>query len=362
VNSADKEESPLNAATLAEVLVRVALVGMLSFLCYRVVSPFMPLMLWGLILAIMFYPMHQKLAGLLGGRQGRASTIIVLIGCTLLIGPMVVLALSLVDQAQELRTKVDNNQLQLKPPSPKIAELPVVGKKVFSLWSEASENSPQFVTDYKEQIQDFSKKGMVAATGALSSVGVFMGSLIVAGIIMAWGQSGTTAMRRVYSRFAGADKGPALQDLSVGTVRSVAVGVLGVAFIQSLLFGVGFILAGIPAAGLLALTVLMLGILQLPALIISIPVLVIMWSGDASTTANVVYTVYFVAAGFSDGVLKPMLLGRGVDAPMPVILIGAMGGMVVSGFLGLFLGATFLALGYTIFMAWVDHDRSPDLD
>jgi predicted PurR-regulated permease PerM len=130
--------------------------------------------------------------------------------------------------------------------------------------------------------------------------------------------------------------------------------VLGVALIQAILLGVGFMLAGVPAAGLLALIVLLLAIMQLPATLVSLPVILWLWnSGDGGTVMNVIWTVYFVLAGLADNVLKPMLLGRGVDAPMPVILIGALGGMVSSGFIGLFTGAVILAVGYQIFMQWV---------
>jgi predicted PurR-regulated permease PerM len=355
MNSEGSGEKRLDPQTLIEVVIRLAVMALLVYLCFRVVQPFMPLMLWGLILAIMFYPAHQKLAAMLGGRQGRASTLIVLLGCAILIVPMVQLSGSLVDHVQEANTKLQNNELSLKPPSPKVQEWPFIGERVYALWSEASDNVTVFVEKYQEQIQGLLKKAMASARGALATVGVFIGALIVAGIMMAWGESGSKAMLRITSRFAGEHNGPALQALSVGTVRSVAAGVLGVAVIQALLFGVGFMVAGIPGAGILALLVLMVGIIQLPALIVSIPVIAFIWSGDGSSAANIAYTLYFIVAGFSDNALKPLLLGRGVDAPMPIILIGALGGMVVSGFIGLFLGATLLAVGYKLFMGWVDH-------
>ena len=125
--------------------------------------------------------------------------------------------------------------------------------------------------------------------------------------------------------------------------------------LSGLLLGVGFVLADIPAAGVLALIVLLLGIAQLPATIVTLPVIAYLWwSGDASTASNVFFTVYLLVAGMADNILKPLLLGRGVDAPMPVILLGAMGGMVSSGIIGLFVGAVLLAVGYQIFMEWVD--------
>ena len=76
-------------------------------------------------------------------------------------------------------------------------------------------------------------------------------------------------------------------------------------------------------------------------------------SGDYGTAAAVTYTVLLFVAGMLDNVLKPLLLARGVDAPMPVILLGALGGLASAGILGMFVGATLLALGYQIFMAWV---------
>lgn len=166
-------------------------------------------------------------------------------------------------------------------------------------------------------------------------------------------------MERILARLAGAARGPQLHTLTTATIRSVATGVIGVAFIQALLLGVGFLAAGIPAAGILAGVVMLLGILQLPALLISLPVIgYLWWAGDGSTAMNVVFSVYLVVAGFADNVLKPLLLGRGVDVPMPVILLGAIGGMASAGIIGLFLGAVLLAVGYQVFMDWVDREEA----
>jgi predicted PurR-regulated permease PerM len=184
---------------------------------------------------------------------------------------------------------------------------------------------------------------------------LFLGALIIAGIMMAYGESGSQVMQRIFYRLTDPVTGPRLQSLSTATVRSVATGVIGVAFIQALLLGVGFIVASIPAAGVLAVVVMLLGIVQLPAAIISLPAIgYLWWSGDASTTSNIIYTIYLLVAGLADNVLKPLLLGRGVEAPMPVILLGALGGMVSGGIIGMFVGAVLLAVGYQVFMDWVD--------
>jgi len=114
-------------------------------------------------------------------------------------------------------------------------------------------------------------------------------------------------------------------------------------------------IAGVPLAGVAAAIMLVLGIAQIPALIVTLPAIAYIWlSGGYGNVEAVVHTIVLVLAGMADNVLKPLMLGRGVDAPMPVILLGALGGMAAGGILGMFVGAVLLALGYQIFMQWVD--------
>jgi predicted PurR-regulated permease PerM len=133
----------------------------------------------------------------------------------------------------------------------------------------------------------------------------------------------------------------------------VAQGVIGIACIQALLLGAGFILVGLPGAGIWALLVLLLGIVQIPAALVSLPTIVYVLTTHESTTVAIMFTVYTFVAGSVDNILKPLLLGRGVDAPMPVVLLGALGGMASGGIIGLFLGSVMLTLGYQLFMTWV---------
>jgi len=355
MHSNNETTSELTAKTFMETMIRIGLIAFLAILCVRVFSPFMAILLGGLILAIMLYPLHQRLAKRLGDRQGRASTLLVVLGYVLLGVPLGMLGSSLGGHIHDVHTAFENNELTLMHPDPRVSGWPLIGEKLYKAWSDAVTNLPKFLENYREQIREITRWAVSAAGNAFGSVFRLLGALIVAGIMMAWGKPGSNAMQRILCRVAGPVKGPELQSLSVATVRSVATGVLGVAFIQALLFGVGFILAGVPAAGVLALIVLLIGIIQLPAVIVAVPVIIYMWwAGDASVTANIFYTLYFVFAGLCDNVLKPLLLGRGVDAPMPVILIGALGGMVSGGFIGLFLGAILLAIGYQVFMGWVD--------
>jgi predicted PurR-regulated permease PerM len=175
-----------------------------------------------------------------------------------------------------------------------------------------------------------------------------------AGIIMAFGQSGSRSSQAIFERIVGNTRGSEFARLSTATIRTVAQGVIGMAFIQAIIVGLALLVAGIPWAGALAVIALVLGIAQVPALIVTLPAIVYIWSsGDYGNAAAVAYTAVLLLSGMADNVLKPLMLGRGVDAPMPVILLGALGGMATAGILGMFVGATLLTLGYQIFMGWV---------
>jgi len=342
-----------------DALIRIGLVIFLIVMCVRVFAPFTNLMLWGIILAVALYPLHQHLAGWLGGRQGRAAVLLVLSSLLLLGVPTVMLGGSFAERIHVVYTAFENHSITIKPPSQSVADWPIVGKQVYSLWNDAATNLPELIEKNHAQLSALSKKVLAAAANTAGSVLLFLVALLVAGIIMVYGDSGGKVMLRIFNRMVGSDKGPGLQKLTVATVRSVATGVVGVAFIQALLLGLGFLVAGIPAAGVLAVIVMLIGIMQLPASIISLPVIAYLWwSGDSSTAINVLYTIYFLAAGMVDNVLKPLLLGRGVDAPMPVVLLGALGGMATGGIIGMFIGAVLLSIGYQVFMGWVNDEEA----
>jgi predicted PurR-regulated permease PerM len=116
---------------------------------------------------------------------------------------------------------------------------------------------------------------------------------------------------------------------------------VGVALIQAILVGLALLVAGVPWAGALAAVVLVLGIAQVPALIVTLPAIAWIWSrGGSGTGEAIIYTALLLVSGMADNVLKPLMLGRGVDVPMPVILVGALGGMATGGIIGMAIGAT----------------------
>lgn len=342
------------ASRLLDVLIRAGLIFALVMLCYRIFSPFLTLMVWALILAVTIYPLQRLLANKLGGKQGLAATLIVIVGVVLIVAPTAVLTSSLGDSVHQLVTDMQSNSLQIPAPRPGVEDWPLVGKKVYRVWSKAHNDLPALVQTMQPKIGELAK----TALGLVASIGggllQFLASFIIAGIIMAFGAAGERGSLAIFDRIVGTEQGAEFVKLSTATIRAVAQGVIGVAFIQAVIVGLCLLLAGVPWAGVLAAIVLVLGIAQIPALIVTLPAIAYIWSsGDYSNVAAIVNTVLLFLSGMADNILKPLMLGRGVDAPMPVILLGALGGMATAGILGMFVGATLLALGYQIFMRWV---------
>ncbi|MFV0435872.1 MAG: AI-2E family transporter [Desulfopila sp.] len=357
---ADRELEKRLARLILDVLIRAGLVLVMVMLCYTFFAPFLSMMLWALILAVTLFPLHQRLANRLGKRQGLASIVLIVVSVVLIVIPTTVLVSSLADTIHSLIGAVRDNSLTVPPPLPAVADWPVIGDRAYALWSQAHSDLPAVVASMQPKIGDLAKHLLSIVAGLGGKVLLFLFSFIVAGIIMAFGAPGGRTTRLIFERVVGIERGAPFARLATGTIRAVAAGVIGIAAIQALLIGLILLVAGIPGAGLLALVVLIVGIAQLPMLLVSLPIIGYVWYvGDYGTGMAIFYTVLLIVAGTIDNVLKPLMLGRGVDAPMPIILLGALGGMASNGILGMFIGATLLALGYQIFTRWVK--ENPEL-
>jgi predicted PurR-regulated permease PerM len=356
----DKALENLISRKLIDLFIRVGLIGFLVVRCYQIFHPFIGLILWSVILAVALYPLHKAVAGRMGGKDGPAATLLVLAVLSSVSIPFTLLVFSFADSTTAWVKQIHSGTLQVPAPHESIAEWPVVGEKLYGLWSAAHTDLGAVMTKYEPNIAIVTRNLLGYAASAGTGVLMFLAALVIAGIWMAYGASGHAAAKAIARRIAGDEKGNTLVTLSTATIRAVAQGVIGIACIQALLLGAGFIFIGIPAAGVLALLVLLLGIVQIPAALVALPAVVYVFYTNDSTLTAVMFAVYTLVAGSADNILKPLMLGRGVDAPMPVILLGALGGMATGGIIGLFLGSVLLALGYQLFMAWVYRDDNQE--
>ena len=347
------------SSQIMERVVELAVVAGLAIWCFQIARPFIVPLLWGLIIAVALSPVFDRLVRAVGGRKKVGAALFALLAIGMIILPTFIVGRSLFQTAADLRTRLaDDTAIEIPPPPESVREWPVIGETVHEEWTLASQDSKAALEKYDPQIR--------AVIGSiLKSISSFGGgvlhtiiALIIAAILLATAEGGVASARAIGSRLAG-DMGRKSVDDAGATIKSVAKGVVGVALIQGLMAGLGLFLAGVPAAGLWTLGVVVLAVIQLPPILLLGPICAWLFSGDGSTTVAILFTIWSIVVSAADGFLKPVFLGRGVDIPMPVILIGAIGGMISMGIIGLFLGAVVLSIGYTLFRAWLKAGESP---
>lgn len=354
-NSSNTDDRFLSNAMASFIQIGALLI--LLFLCFRIVSPFISVVVWGVVIAIGLYPLHQSLSAKLGGREKTSSVILVLIGLSIVIVPTVLTAESSINAAQHFSASLDAGTVAIPPPREEVAEWPVIGKTVYGAWKSAASNLEGFINTYSEQLTSFGRGLVSFVGGTITTALAFVVSIIIAGALLLYAEPGYRTARNIAGSLMGDDTGDGMTDMSIVTIRSVVKGVLGVAIIQSILSAIGLAVMNVPAVGLWAGAVLMLAIIQLPPLLILGPIAVWVFSVAEPVPATI-FAVYAFLVSLSDAVLKPMLLGRGVQTPMLVILFGAIGGAMAFGIIGLFLGAVILAVSYELFVAWMSPDAN----
>ncbi|MEM8569478.1 MAG: AI-2E family transporter [Pseudomonadota bacterium] len=336
-------------------LIRLSLIALLVIVCSWAFSPFLPIMLWALVLAVSLYPLQRLLESKLGGASGRAATLIVVSGLLLIGIPTAMMGSSFAGQIFSSFEAFSAGTVIVPEPAPDVADWPIIGERLSAAWSAAATDLPAFLETLQPQLANFANWILGVAGSTAGIVLELVGALIIAGIMLAWAEAGSRAIRKIFVRLSGAARGPQLLLLATRIIRQVATGIIGVAFVTAMLLGIVFFVAGVPWAGVLSLIALFLGIMQIPVSLVALVGIAYLWmSNDGAVLYNTIFTVLMIAASLSDNVMKPLVLGRGLDVPMPVVLIGALGGMVSGGILGMFIGATFLAAGYQVFMEWVD--------
>lgn len=351
-----------NFQTVVEIAIRIGFLALVVFWCLRILYPFTSVIAWGLILAMASAPAHLNLTKRFNGNAKLASAIIVIISLLLIIIPSWLFLDSIVLGARELSEHLESGSLKVPPPNASVADWPLIGGSLFDAWNQAASNLEGFAMKHSDQLKQLLQSvlsGIKTITGAIFMIII---AIIISGILLA-ANGAEQAGKKFFRRLVG-EKGDEFTKMTASTVRSVVKGVIGVAFIQAFLVGIGCFFVGIPYPGLWTLVALIMGILQLPVTLLAVVIIIWLFS-SMGTGAAVLWTIYFIVAGVSDNVLKPILLGKGSTVPMVVIFLGVIGGFMTSGFIGLFTGAIIVSLGYKLFMIWLnqeDDTASPQLE
>lgn len=337
---------------LIDLAIRLGVLALLIYWSFVLVQPFLVVVLWGVVLAVAVYPVFDWLADRLGGRRRLAAALITFLGLLITIGPVTWLGFGLVDNAHDLYERIASGEVSIPPPFEGVKGWPLVGDQIHQLWQLASVNLKAALINVAPQLKPYGS----TLLGAAGSVGMaiigFIVSVIVAGLLFAQAPALVGGAKAVARRI-NETRGESFIELAGATIRSVSRGVIGIALLQALLAGVGFIAAGIPAASVLAFAVLVLSIVQIGGAVVILATIVWSWV-TMDTYAALLFTAYMLPVNLIDNVLRPLVLGRGLRTPMLLILVGVIGGTLAHGIIGLFVGPIVLAVFWELLNAWVE--------
>ncbi len=353
----DKEKSSsinnIDAGGITDLLLRIAALGILLYACYSILEPFISIMLWAFVLAVSLNPFYFSVRRLFGGKGIFAAVFIVVLFLSILIVPIVWMSISTGLSLEKYGQQIASGELVVPMPSPNIQTIPLIGGPVYEAWSLASTNMGELVIQYKDQLIFVGRTvvNLLASTG--KGIVLLLLSIIISGVLLIYGKEAGNFGRAFFVRLVG-ERGNEMASVAEVTVRNVTKGILGVAFIQSMLAGLGFFIAGIPFAGLWTLMCLFLSVMQIGLLPVSLGVIIYAWT-TMNTFHAILLTAWMLFVGIVDNILKPIFLGRKAPVPMIVVFLGAIGGFIHSGFIGLFTGAIILSLAYKLMISWVNH-------
>lgn len=346
----DRSERERITAQFVDIAIRLGVLGLLLYSAFALVRPFVSIAIWSAVLAVALHPAFDWTARRLGGRPRLAAVLVTLASLVIIIGPATWLALSLIDSLRTVSEHLNASTLGIPAPPPAVRGWPLIGEPLYQFWDLASTNLRAALAKIVPHLKPFGATLLRVAANTGTATLAFFVSIVVAGFLLSSAPMLAKAVH-AFSRRLAAARGEEFTKLATVTIRTVARGVIGISVLQAMLAALGLAVAGVPAASLITSAVLVLAIIQIGPAIVLIPVVI--WSWFAmDTTAALLFTAYMVPVNLIDNVLRPMVLGRGLKTPMPVILLGVVGGTFAYGIAGLFLGPIVLAVIWELLIAW----------
>jgi predicted PurR-regulated permease PerM len=316
-------------------------------------SPFISALIWATTIVVATWPLLVHAQRWLGGSRALAVVLMTLVISAVFVVPFGMAIAVLLDLAVQGVEIVRNVLERGLPPLPHwLVSIPWLGQAIESEWNDLAAGGPEGVADALRPFARSAASWTVTVTGGAGVVAVhFLLTVILAAILYAQGEVAAQGVI-AFARRIGGDRAEQTVRLAASAARGVALGVVVTALVQSLLAGLALWISGVPRAGVLLAITFVLCVAQLGPLLVLVPAVVwLFWSG--STVWGVVLTVATVIIALIDNVLKPLLIRRGVDLPLLLLIAGVIGGLIGFGVVGLFIGPVILAVTYTLLVAWV---------
>lgn len=344
----------LTRITLAIVFIAALMVG-----SFAIIQPFLAATVWATTLVIASWSVLLRLQDLLGGRRTPAVVIMTVVLLVIVLMPLWLAITTIVEQSDRISALIvalPDFHLPMLPAW--VADLPVIGSPIAERWSTLAALGMGDLARYIGPYAGTLTQWFVGAVGGLGGLFVqLLLTIAIAAILYHSGEHAVDLTRRFARRLAG-PRGDAVVILAGQAIRSVALGVVITAVAQSLVGGIGLVLAGVPQAPILTAVMLMLCIAQLGPILVLLPATIWLFA-DGNITSGIVLTVVSGAALTMDNFLRPFLIRRGANLPLPLILVGVIGGLLSLGLVGLFIGPVILGVTYTLLLAWIDDRELP---
>jgi predicted PurR-regulated permease PerM len=336
--------------TFIVAAIRIGCLALLAYWSWLLLQPFLTIIIWSVIFAVALYPVFDWLAARLHYRA-LAAAAITIFSLVVIFGPVTWLGVSLGDNLRTLYARLADGSLTIPPPDDAVKAWPFIGENVYQIWYLASTNLRALLGEWAPELKPIGSSVLaIAGTAGLDLVKFIVG-IVVSGFLFLPGPGLVHSVKNAVRHIA-TDRAEEFVDLTGATIRNVSRGIIGISALQALLAGIGLLVAGVPAAGLLSFLVLLFGIIQVGPWIVLVPVIIWSWFALAKTAA-VIFTIYMIPVMLLDNVLRPLVMSRGLATPMPVILIGVIGGALAHGLIGLFVGPIALSIAWQLLVAWI---------
>ncbi len=344
---------------LPRITLGVLALGAMTGASIWVMLPFAAAVVWATMIVIATWPVLVAVQARLGGRRGPAVAVMVLALLTLLVVPTWVGISTIADNSERVGKFVHSLATDGLPPPPDwLGKVPVVGERIAAKWQGMAGSPESLLARVQPHMKEAASWVAARAGGIGTTLIQLVLTVIVAGILYASGETAARGVLRFLRRLAG-ERGENSGRLAAKAVRAVALGIVVTALAQTLIAGAGLALSGVPHAGLLTAVVLVLCIAQVGPLLVVAPATIWLYSTGASGRGTVLL-VFSLLAVTLDNLVRPVLIKRGADLPLLLIMSGVIGGVLAFGVVGLFVGPVLLAVSWTLLVAWVgDLDRVP---
>jgi len=347
----DHSETRINNAFDIDRLIRIVLIAAIAFWSFQLILPLIGFLVWGFILAVALYPVFYWLNFRLGNRPTLAATIITLLSLFIVVGSIVVLTNNMVHNLSAIISRVHFGGQIIPQPPASVSTWPIIGDHIQRVWSLASSNLGDSIKTYSSYLVQAGGFAIgLLATKGLDLI-LFVLGVIFSGYLLAHAFNVVGSVRKLAKRID-PERGSTFVKIMTETIQNVSRGVIGVSLLQSLIFGLLLLLAGIPGAGLITFLALILSITQIGLTPLVIPLAI--WSFfTKSFPFAFIFTFLMLLTLLIDN-LKPFVMAHGLRTPLIIIFTGVIGGLLLHGVIGIFIGPVVLAIFYELVYQWIN--------